>query len=202
MDDAPALPLGDEASDDDGPCAAPGEPRTAEEFMRMMRRESRRMGDVFLAENEAERSANASPYAEEEEGGDDEEGEAKGEPPPGSARRRAGAGAGAARRGGDAWGTAPTARLVLQFDGVMASGSSPCSAAGAAAPLSRNRALWLTRPRAPREAVHRDTAAVAGARATCVLQGSASQRQAAPLAGAVVAGRYTSRPRPTGAAGT
>ncbi|KAH8076292.1 hypothetical protein JL721_285 [Aureococcus anophagefferens] len=60
MDDAPALPLGDEASDDDGPCAAPGEPRTAEEFMRMMRRESRRMGDVFLAENEAERSANAS----------------------------------------------------------------------------------------------------------------------------------------------
>ena len=62
MDDAPALPLGDgdEASDDETPCAAPGEPRTAEEFMRMMRRESRRMGDVFLAENEAERSANAS----------------------------------------------------------------------------------------------------------------------------------------------
>ncbi|KAH8049279.1 hypothetical protein JL720_15668 [Aureococcus anophagefferens] len=141
-----------------------------------MRRESRRMGDVFLAENEAERSANASvpgpapapsprrrrrpgsgrcsrisratptttrgaleeararrraahegpagwhafcfgdtePYAEEED--DDDEDEDEDEPRRAAA---AGAGAGAARRGGDARGTAPTTRLVLQFDGVM-----------------------------------------------------------------------------------
>ena len=273
MDDAPALPLGDEASDDDGPCAAPGEPRTAEEFMRMMRRESRRMGDVFLAENEAERSANASvpgpapapsprappaawerslladladartrldyhaargvgskkharvavprmkdlrgwhafcfgdtePYAEEVEEEDEEEDEDEDEPAAGDAPAAAPAPAPAPPAvAATPGGTAPTTRLVLQFDGVMTQRLvvMHCGWLGRCA-LSRNRALWLYALLARLEKpVHRDTAAVLRelVKRLCVLRDAlpdARAPEAAPLmALLVVAGRYYEQATP------
>ena len=51
-----ALDLGDVADDDASDATTEEDPQTVEAFVRRMRKESRQLGDVFLADDEAENS--------------------------------------------------------------------------------------------------------------------------------------------------